>query len=77
MTETIIASVVEREDPRTGHRWWRITDATGLRYSTTNQWHAALCHEAMRRHLSVRLWSRAGWYYRDLDDVRLVERGVA
>lgn len=71
MKTTKIAAVEPRGTPM--HPWWRIRDVDGQQYSTRNMWHAALCDRAIAGQALVRIWSTAGWYYRDLDEVRIVE----
>lgn len=68
MEKTRIASVEPR--PRGG---FRVTDAAGVRYFTRNAWKASICKAAMEQGKSVLLTSYAGWYYRELASVHLVE----
>ena len=65
-------------DPRgtLSREWWLIRDTDGAKYATRNMWHAALCDRAQRGGLEVRIWSSAGWHYRDLDEVRLVDESL-
>ena len=71
MKTTHIAAVKDKGTPT--REWWLVTDVDGAQYATRNMWHAALCERAQQGGLPVRLWSSAGWHYRDLDEVRLVD----
>lgn len=52
---------------------WRITDTEGVRYFTRNAWKASLCDQARLLGRRALLKSYAGWYYRDLDTVNLLD----
>lgn len=60
-----------------GRLLYRIAGDDGQTYVTYDPLRAALCQRALERGWAVKVWSSPGWYYRDLDDLELVQRTEA
>jgi hypothetical protein len=65
----MVTTTITRVTPKPSG--WVIEDRIGIRYFTTDPWKAALAERAKATGVRVCLWAGGGWYYKELDTIRL------